>query len=136
MPPKDNKAVVEEYLREVWDKGNFEAIGRFLSPDYKRYTSPRATPLGPDGQIHRLNGLRVAFPDVQITIERMAAEGDLVAIQGKMRGTHLGEFAGIPPTEKEIEVGLTDLIRLADSRFIEHWGGPDMADLRRQLLAD
>ena len=125
--------MVQRYLTEVWEKGHFEAIGEFLSRDYRRYVSPTIPPLDKDGQIARLSGLRQAFPDVEIAIERIIAEGDLVAIQGTMRGTHLGSFAGIEATQKHVAVGLADLIRLEDGQFAEHWGGPDMADLARQI---
>lgn len=125
--------MVRRYLSEVWDRGNFDAIGDFLSGDYRRYGSPTLRPLDKEGQIARLSALRAALPDIEIRVDRMLAEGDLVAIQGTMRGTHLGEIAGMAPTGKEVVVGLADVIRLHNGRFAEHWGGPDMADLSRQI---
>lgn len=133
MTSETNKAVVRRYLDEVWGRGNFDAIREFLSPAYLRHTSPTAAPLDRDGQIARLYGMRAAFPDLEIEVQRIVAEGDLVAIQGSMRGTHHAEFAGISPTHRAVHVGLADVIRLEGGLFAEHWGGPDMADLARQL---
>jgi predicted ester cyclase len=52
-----------------------------------------------------------------------------------MRGTHRGEFFGIAATDKRVEFGLLDVIRIEDGKFIEQWGGPNMYDLLRQLDA-
>lgn len=135
MSAEANKEVVARYLREVWGAGNLDAIRHFLAPGYQRHVSPTIAPLDTEGQIERLRGLQAAFPDVQITVDRVVAEGDLVAIQGTLRGTHHGELAGIPPTGRSVVVGLADVIRFENGLFAEHWGGPDMADLMGQLKA-
>jgi predicted ester cyclase len=50
-----------------------------------------------------------------------------------MQGTHQGVFQGIQPTGKTITVSLIDIIRVEHGKFIEHWGGPDLFDLLKQL---
>jgi predicted ester cyclase len=52
-----------------------------------------------------------------------------------MSGTHRGSFQGIQPTGKMITVSLVDIIRVENGKFVEHWGGPDLYDLLRQLGA-
>ena len=52
-----------------------------------------------------------------------------------MRGTHLGIFQGIQPTGRRVTVLLVDVIRFEDGNFIEHWGGPDLFDLLKQIGA-
>jgi predicted ester cyclase len=42
---------------------------------------------------------------------------------------------GIPATGKRVRVDVMDIIRLADGRFVEHWGLVDQAGLLRQLGA-
>jgi len=34
---------------------------------------------------------------------------------------------------KSVTVSLLDIIRVEDGRFVEHWGGPDLFDLLKQL---
>ncbi|MDH3471386.1 MAG: ester cyclase [Acidimicrobiia bacterium] len=41
-----------------------------------------------------------------------------------MRGTHDGEFLGIPATGRTVTVGLMYLIRIEDGGFAAQWGGP------------
>lgn len=132
---EQNKSLIFRYLDEVWGKGNLAAVDEFLSPDYKRYLSPSSEPLNIKGQKQRLTGFRAAFPDVEITVEDIFAEGDRVVFRSTMRGTHQGIFQEIQPTGKSVAVGLLDVIRIEDGKFIEHWGGPDMLDLVKQLGA-
>ncbi len=135
MSVAENKELLAQYITEVWDEANLDAIRKFLSPAFKRHLSPLLPPVDLDGQIERLAGFRSAFPDIAVTVEEVIAEGDRVVFRSTMRGTHSGEFAGIPPTGIQVTVGLLDAIRIEDGRFAEQWGGPDLYDMLRQLGA-
>lgn len=135
MPAEKNKALLRRYIEVVWDQQNPAAVDQFLAANYQRYLSPTSTPLTRTGQKHLLTGFRAAFPDIQITVEEVVAEGDRIAFRSTMRGTHQGEFRGIAPTGKRVTVGLLDLIRIENGQFVEQWGGPDLLDLLQQLGA-
>ena len=120
-------------LEEVWQQRNPAAVDAFLAPHYNRYLSPTAAPLSLDGQRQRIAGFRAAFPDIRLTIEDMFAEGDRVAFRSTIRGTHQGVFQGIAPTGNQVTVGLIDIVRVENGKFVEHWGGPDLLDLLQQL---
>jgi steroid delta-isomerase-like uncharacterized protein len=132
---EDHKELLAEYVREVWEEGDVSAVRRYLAPGFRRHVSAVSPPLDVDGQIERLAGLRSAFPDVEVTVDEVVAEGDMVAFRSTMRGTHRGELLGIPPTQREVTVRLVDMIRVEDGRFVEQWGGPDVFDLLGQLGA-
>ena len=129
------KALVRSYIAEVWTKGNLDAVDIFLSPNYRRYLSPISNPLQLDDQKQRIAGFRSAFPDIRITIEDVFSEDDYVIFRSTMYGTHQGVFQGIQPTGKTIIVTLVDVMRVEHGKFIEHWGGPDLFDLLKQLGA-
>ena len=75
-----------------------------------------------------------AFPDLSFETEHMVAENDLVATHNRMRGTHRGEFMGVPPTGKSFAIGASDVCRFTDDGLLcEHWGVFDMGSLMRQL---
>ena len=133
MSVVENRALVGRYFIKVWDEADIDAIRTFLSPTFQRHLSPLVPPLDVDSQIERLVGFREAFPDVTIAVEDLIVEADRVAFRSTMRGTHLGEFAGIQPTGRQVTVALMDIIRIEDGRFAEQWGGPDLFDLLRQL---
>ena len=74
-----------------------------------------------------------AFPDASATIEDMVAEGDKVAVRVTWRATHKGEFMGITPTGKQIEMTNTLIFRIADGKLVENWATIDELRLMRQL---
>jgi len=48
--------------------------------------------------------LRAAFPDRVDVIERVIADGDRVGLLFRVNGTHTGNFFGIEPTDKRVDV--------------------------------
>jgi steroid delta-isomerase-like uncharacterized protein len=76
---------------------------------------------------------REGFPDLEITVEDVMAEGDRVAARVTMRGTHRGEFQGIAATGKRVEVKAIDMFRISSGKIVEHWGhADDPSDFLRQ----
>jgi predicted ester cyclase len=74
-----------------------------------------------------------AFPDISFIIDKMVAEGDLVAVIGKSRATHLGRYQGIPATGKKIESGYMAMFRIAGGKIVEEWMYADASSLIQQL---
>ena len=64
--------------------------------------------------------LRTAFPDAHWHEDAIVAEGDLVVGRYTLRGTHLGEFLGIPATGKAITVSNIHIVRIMDGKIVEH----------------
>ncbi len=131
-----NKALVRRYVDQVPNGGHFEVLDDVLSPNYKRFRSAAAEPLDAAGNKQRLAGLRMAFPDLKITIEDLIAERDLVVYRGTVRGTQQAAFMGIPPTGKQVMVTVHESFRIENGKIAEHWGGPDTLDLLQQLGAE
>jgi predicted ester cyclase len=76
---------------------------------------------------------RAAFPDLRCDVEDTLAEGDKVVIRSTMRGTHQGEFMGIPPTDKQFTASVIDIIRFDNGQAVEHWGNSDDLGMMQQL---
>lgn len=133
MSSAENLALLREYVRRVWGEGNPDAVELFASESFVRHSSPLSPSLDRVEQIERLKAFRSAFPDIRIEVLDAVADADLVAFRSIMTGTHRGEFMGIPPTGRSVEVSLVDMIRVEDGRFVEQWGGPDVLDLLHQL---
>jgi steroid delta-isomerase-like uncharacterized protein len=77
--------------------------------------------------------MKHAFPDLQAHIEDIIAAGDKVAVRLRFRGTHRGEFLGIPATGRTIEYVSHEFYRIADGLIAEEWICSDTATLLRQL---
>ncbi len=131
--PEANKVIVRRYIEAVWHEGRPAAP--FFARGYQRYLSPAAPPLSGDEQQARIAAFRLAFPDLRFTVEDLVAEGDRVVLRATMRGTHRGPFRGVAPTGRRIEGAVLDVVRVEGGVFAEHWGGPDLWDVLRQLGA-
>jgi len=74
-----------------------------------------------------------AFPDWQVTVEDMIAEGDKVVARYTAHGTQRGELLGIPATGKSVTTTAIDIFRIADSKIAEHRVESDTLGLMQQL---
>lgn len=77
--------------------------------------------------------MKQAFPDLHAHIEDIFGAQDKVAVRLRFRGTHSGEFLGIPVTGRTIEYVSHEFYRIADGLIAEEWICSDMATLLRQL---
>jgi predicted ester cyclase len=77
-----------------------------------------------------------AFPDWRMEVEDLIASGDKTVARVRAAATHQGEFLGVPPTGKRVEMQLIDIMRFDDAGLVcEHWGVADMLDFMQQLVA-
>ena len=107
MSAEENKAIVCQWIATV-----AEAI---KSPD------------------HPHHDFWVSFPDLEGTVETQIAEGDTVASRITWRGTHRGEWLGIPPTGRQISFGSIQLDRIADGEVVDHDSQSDWLGVVEQL---
>ena len=132
MSPEQNKSIVRRYIEQVYNQNNPSVLDELLAPNYVRYLAAGA-PLDREQQIARLEGMRMAFPDIHLDLVRLIAEGEFVTLQVILRGTHRGTFMGIEASGREIAVPAIDIVRLENGKMVEHWGGMDSGVLMQQL---
>jgi steroid delta-isomerase-like uncharacterized protein len=126
-----NKALIREHYDATTNAFKPAAIDRQVAADFIDHGSPDI--VGPEGVKAHIKTLRSAFPDLSVTIEDMVAEGDLVAVRGTWRGTHQGEFRGVPAIGRKVEFGGMVFWRVSGGQIRERWGMIDMPSLMRQL---
>jgi predicted ester cyclase len=73
------------------------------------------------------------MPDLHVETVNLIAEGDLLAGQFTMTGTHRGELFGVPATDKPVRIEGVDIMRFASGKAVEHWGFWDSMKLLQQL---
>jgi predicted ester cyclase len=74
-----------------------------------------------------------AFPDVTLQTDIRTGYGDLIAANLVWTGTQKGDYLGIPATGKKVAWNSTDILRVRDGFFVEHWGAVDFFGLVKQL---
>ena len=135
MSIEANKALLRRYYDELWCKGNDDAADELLHPEFNDPELPADWPSGVEGFKRLVREWRQGFPDMRETVEHMIAEGDKVVGYFRMRGTHEGEFFGIAPTGKRVEMVGADVARIANGKIAELWYAEDLLGLYRQLGA-
>ncbi|MCQ3973783.1 MAG: ester cyclase [Anaerolineae bacterium] len=132
MSTEENKAISRQW-REEFDKKNWAALDEFVAPNVVMHFAGNPDPLGFEEMKQMLKMFYSAFPDLHHTFDDQIAEGDKVVLRLTFRGTHQGEFQGIPPTGKKIEVTATVVDRIVDGKMVEHWSTMDNLSLMQQL---
>lgn len=133
---QENKALVRRFVDEVVNDHRYELIDELFTSDYTRHDpdSPETEP-GPGPWSESLKELHTAFPDGEIHVGELIAEHDLVSFEGKMTGTHRGEFMGIEPTDASIDVQGNAMHRVRDGRIAETWATWNFLGVLQQIGA-
>ncbi len=131
-PEEQNEALIRQVLELINDR-NLDAAFELYAPDYIYH--------GPGGQELRgrdaIRGLwavfLTGFPDLHSTVDDVISEGDKLVLRWTVQGTHTGEFLGIPPSNKQMSLPVTEIFRIADGQLVEAWDQYDRLDLMEQI---
>lgn len=134
MSTAENKAIVRRF-----QEGMMEAIHTGNPGPMLETTHPDCTfdmpgmPSTLEGLRQMLPAFRAAFPDLQMTVGEMLAEGDMVAYRLSVTATHTGEFMGIPPTGKRVTFTETHIDQIANGKIVRHDGDWNQLGMMQQL---
>jgi steroid delta-isomerase-like uncharacterized protein len=130
----DLKAIARREFEELWIKGNLPVADELYAPDVvDHHPLPGQAP-GREGVKQAIAMVSRAFPG-RGEIHGAIAEGDTVTRWWTMRGTHEGEFLGLPATHQPFTLTGIDVLRLADGKIVEFWHQEDLLGLMTQLGA-
>ena len=135
MSTEKNKAVARRFFYEVGNKGDLAAIDAFFSPNFVNHNPHSGSTSDLDGFKQTWVMFRSVFPDFHTTVNDAIAEGDKVVLYVTNRGTHGGEFLGVPPTNKQVAFKEMIIFRIVDEKIVERWGVSDMYGLLEQFGA-
>jgi len=134
MSAEMNKALVYRF-HEVSEGGNEAGLRAIVTPGFQLYGPGAPTPMNVDQGIQMGQMFINAFPDGRSTIEEMVTQDNLVATRGLYRGTHRGDFMGMPATGRQVEVPWISFDRITDGKLAEHRFLMDIQVMMQQLSA-
>jgi steroid delta-isomerase-like uncharacterized protein len=132
--PDDPKSLARRFYQEV-SAGNLDALDELLADDFVDHEEFPGIEPTKEGVRQYFALFRSAFPDLHMELHEVVAEDDLVCARVTMTGTHDGEFVGLAPTGRRVEVEGIDMVRVRDGRAVEHWGVTDAMTMMQQLGA-
>lgn len=131
---QSKQSVIERYFGELFNQGRVELVDELLHPSYVNHSpgSPDL-PRGREGVKIIVKAMRTAFPDLRYAIEDVVLGSDAVAVRTTVRGTHRGDFFGIPPSGRSFEVQQMTIEQFRDGLIVAHHRVTDEMSWMRQL---
>jgi predicted ester cyclase len=119
---EDNKRLVRRLVEEALAQHDPDVVDEIATGEFalaaKRWVSP----------------FRGAFPDFEMEIVELVAEGDTVVAHFRCSGTHRGEWLGVPPTGRRFErVDEIYVFHVRDGKLSSAIGVEDNLTRMRQL---
>ncbi len=136
---EENKAIVRRLMEESFGGGKPELVEDLLDPDFVRYD-----PYIEAGEVRGAQTVKDnivwfgnAFPHLSCTVEDQVAEGDEVVSRWTLRGTHQGEFFGVPASGKRVEMSGIQIDRFDEEsgKIVEERAEFDLLGAMRQMGA-
>jgi steroid delta-isomerase-like uncharacterized protein len=133
MSAEENKALALRAWEVIFNQRDLDALSEFYAVDAVWHQ--------PDQNLQGLEEVKQwlarpfeAFPDLNVSVEDVIAEGDKVVVRYTSRGTHQGETAGLgPPTGRRMELEGLAMQRFEGNKIVEFWDRFDTLSLLEQL---
>ena len=134
MSAEKNKALVRRFnegIRQFFQDGDVSGLDEICSPDFLHH----GPGIPPDLEGFKQMGLmfRAALSNMEVVVEDLIAEGDRVVDRITVRGTHIGELMGVPPSGKRFEMQEMHIARIVNGKIVERWTLVDMFGLLQQI---
>ena len=117
----------------IMSGGDLDELDELMVPGFIDHDPEPDQVPGAEGVKEAFRRLRSGFPDLKLAPEAMYVEGDTLIARGRDTGTHGGDYFGIPPTGKSVDVTGIDIVRIEEGKAVERWGVFDALKLMQQL---
>ena len=122
MSTEADKRVVQRFVDEVIVERNADVIDELAAGEFARAAKRWVSPF------------ERAFPDFQMEVVDLIAEGGTVVAHFRCSGTHRGEWLGVPATGRRFEnVDEIYIFKLKDGKLVSALGIEDNLARLRQL---
>jgi predicted ester cyclase len=131
---EQSRELMRRISAEIWDEGRLDLIDKYIAEDLiDHIEDPTLEGVGRERYRATAVRMRTAFPDFRNPLDLIVAEGDIAVSYGRNVGTNTGEFMGMPPTGRAIDVLSFGMLRFKDGQAIERWGCSDSLGMMQQL---
>jgi steroid delta-isomerase-like uncharacterized protein len=132
------KHIIRRFVDELWNARRLDVADQIFTEDCVTHqlrsgVAAEPVPRGPQAMKEHVSGWLASLPDLRFTIEQIIAEGDRVVSQLVMEGTHQGEWVGIAPTNKKVQIRMITIHRIANGKIAEDWVLVESLGFFRQL---
>lgn len=127
------RALIHRLVEQVWNQHDLQALSDVYADDVIVEGLSDEPAEGLQNVRLILQGLNEAFPDMQYTVLDVLSEGDRVAVRWSARGTHQGDFMGIPATRRNANCSGISIFRLHQGKIVHAWIAANMMELLQHI---
>ena len=127
MMLEENRSLIHKWL-DAWINNDVVQIENLFAQDY----SVNDRWIGIEGVKQSVQFLHTVFSDISAEPNEIVAEGDKVVLRWTVRGKQQGEFMGIPPTGKIVELQGINIYHITDAKIQANYGYGCVVCLREQ----
>ena len=118
----NNKDIIKYFYEIVVSENLLDELPQYIAENCVQKVGGNEVFIGIDGMRQHLMAVKKTYPDYTMKIIRQFEDGDTVISEFVMRGTHKGEFIGIMPTSKVIEITGVDIDKVVGGKIVERGG--------------
>jgi steroid delta-isomerase-like uncharacterized protein len=131
---EESRAVVLGGFEELWLHRKPETADKWFTPDLRFQTTIRPEPFrGPEGFQEFYRQISGGFPDYDIKVDDVVAEGNKVVLRFTFSGTNTGDYFGIPSTGKPVTMRFIEIFTVRDGQIADIYHVANVLDVMQQL---
>jgi predicted ester cyclase len=108
-------------LYHAFQTGEVKDLDQIIGPGYIDRTAVRGQAEGLDGLRQNIAAFRAAFQGGRIVVRELLADHDKVVARVTLTGTHVAEYAGVPPSGKAVLADGVETFRFMHGMVVESW---------------
>lgn len=131
--PESIKGIPLRWYEEGVNAGHFELVDELFDPEVSFRCPSMGEGKGIAAAKEYLAPIRKALPDLRVTVEDVAEHGDLVLVGWKLNAHHRGEFMGIAPSGRAVEMRGMTVLRVANGKIVEFYDHGDLLGMLNKM---
>jgi predicted ester cyclase len=129
-----NVEVFHKLIDEINRTHDPNVMERYATEDF-RFWNPITGPSDLSGITMVHGAIFSGFPDIRYRADRVIEQGEDIAVECTCSGTHTGEFMGVPPTRRRVDIKVAFLGKVRGQKISELHSYLDTGGLMRELGA-
>ncbi len=129
----ENSNTYEEVWSKFFDQRDMEIINNQYFAEDVTVVIPGENIIGIEGTKNYYGNYLTGFSDAEFTFVDLFGQGDKLVKHWNFKGTHDGDFFGIPATGKKLDLSGTTLILMEDGKIKQEQDFFDSLDMLTQL---
>jgi uncharacterized protein len=135
MEEKNYEKLIEKLYR-VYESGDENELNDFYTEDVKIHTPDITNPSSETGIDYFKEQFRMynkAFPKGTVDVTEVFTKGDKAIAVLSFKGKHIGEFFGIPASNKDISMTFSEMYKFKNGKISDYWFFVDNLHFMNQL---